>query len=86
MNIATITAFSIYLILMLIIGVIGYYKTNSLSDYILGGRNLNSWVAAFSAQASDMSGWLLLGLPGLLSYRIKCHVDCDRFSHRNISK
>jgi sodium/proline symporter len=64
MNIATITAFSIYLILMLIIGVIGYYKTNSLSDYILGGRNLNSWVAAFSAQASDMSGWLLLGLPG----------------------
>lgn len=38
--------------------------TNTLSDYILAGRGLNKWVAALSAQASDMSGWLLLGLPG----------------------
>ena len=35
-----------------------------MSDYILGGRKLNSWVTAMSAQASDMSGWLLIGLPG----------------------
>lgn len=39
-------------------------KTNSTEDYFLGGRGLNSWVAALSAQASDMSGWLLMGLPG----------------------
>ncbi|WP_051541139.1 sodium/proline symporter PutP [Caldalkalibacillus mannanilyticus] len=49
---------------MLAIGVITYRMTNTLSDYVLGGRKLNSWVAALSAQASDMSGWLLLGLPG----------------------
>lgn len=39
-------------------------KTNNTEDYFLGGRGLNSWVAALSAQASDMSGWLLMGLPG----------------------
>ncbi|OEF98751.1 sodium/proline symporter [Desulfuribacillus alkaliarsenatis] len=49
---------------MLAIGVISYRMTTNLSDYVLGGRKLNSWVAALSAQASDMSGWLLLGLPG----------------------
>ncbi len=46
------------------IGWVYYGKTKTLSDYILGGRGLNSWVGAMSAQASDMSGWLLLGLPG----------------------
>ena len=49
---------------MLGIGIIFYRKTKNLSDYILGGRGLNSWVTAMSAQASDMSGWLLMGLPG----------------------
>jgi len=49
---------------MVWIGVRNYSKTDSLSDYILGGRKLNSWVTAMSAQASDMSGWLLIGLPG----------------------
>jgi sodium/proline symporter len=49
---------------MLVIGLWTYYKTSSLSDYILGGRSLNPWVAAMSAQASDFSGWLLLALPG----------------------
>lgn len=39
-------------------------KTNSSEDYFLGGRGLSGWVAALSAQASDMSGWLLMGLPG----------------------
>ena len=44
---------------------LGFYKKNeSMSDYFLGGRSLNKWVAAMSAQASDMSGWLLMGLPG----------------------
>lgn len=61
---ATAYTFVIYLVLMLLIGVVAYRRTQDLSDYILGGRRLNSWVAALSAQASDMSGWLLLGLPG----------------------
>jgi sodium/proline symporter len=61
---ATAYTFMIYLVLMLLIGVVAYRRTRDLSDYILGGRCLNSWVAALSAQASDMSGWLLLGLPG----------------------
>lgn len=49
---------------MLWIGVFAWTKTNNLSDYILGGRKLGSWTTALSAGASDMSAWLLLGLPG----------------------
>lgn len=56
--------FSIYLLLMLGIGIFAWTKTNDLSDYILGGRKLGHWTTALSAGASDMSGWLLLGLPG----------------------
>ncbi|MEB1809105.1 MAG: sodium/proline symporter PutP [Bacillaceae bacterium] len=51
---------------MLAIGIIAYRLTNNLSDYVLGGRRLNGSVAALSAGASDMSSWLLLGLPGAL--------------------
>ncbi|PKM68559.1 MAG: sodium/proline symporter PutP [Firmicutes bacterium HGW-Firmicutes-2] len=53
-----------YLLCMIGIGFIAYRKTSNFSDYVLGGRNLGSWTTALSAQASDMSGWLLLGLPG----------------------
>jgi len=56
--------FTLYLLLMLGIGVFAWTKTNSLSDYILGGRKLGYWTTALSAGASDMSAWLLLGLPG----------------------
>lgn len=56
--------FIVYLVAMLIVGIVAYRRTRDLSDYILGGRRLGSWVTALSAQASDMSGWLLLGLPG----------------------
>ncbi len=49
---------------MLAIGIAAWKRTGNLEDYILGGRRLGSWVAALSAGASDMSGWLLLGLPG----------------------
>lgn len=56
--------FAIYLGLMVFIGFKFYNKTESLSDYLLGGRNLGPWLTALSAQASDMSGWLLIGLPG----------------------
>ena len=43
-----------------------FRKSKNLSDYFLGGRTLNPWVGALSAQASDMSGWLLMGLPGAI--------------------
>jgi len=56
---------AIYLGAMIAIGALLFKRNRNVSDYILGGRNLNKWVAAMSAQASDMSGWLLLGLPGL---------------------
>ena len=61
---AIIGTFLIYLALMLAIGVYAYRRTVSSSDYFLGGRSLGPWPAALSAGASDMSGWLLLGLPG----------------------
>lgn len=38
-----------------------------MNDYFIGGRQLGSWTTAISAQASDMSGWLLMGLPGAIS-------------------
>ena len=56
--------FVVYIVLMLGIGIYAYTKTQDLSDYILGGRSLGPWPSALSAGASDMSGWLLLGLPG----------------------
>ncbi|MCL2865519.1 MAG: sodium/proline symporter [Lachnospiraceae bacterium] len=43
-----------------------FRKSKNLSDYFLAGRNLNTWVGALSAQTSDMSGWLLMGLPGAI--------------------
>lgn len=63
-TIAILIAFVCYLMLMIYIGVLSMRKTKNTEDYFLGGRGLNSWVAALSAQASDMSGWLLMGLPG----------------------
>ncbi|MCU7842775.1 MAG: sodium/proline symporter PutP [Candidatus Thiodiazotropha sp. (ex Monitilora ramsayi)] len=56
--------FAGYLLVILVIGVIAWHRTRNLSDFVLGGRRLGSWVTALSASASDMSGWLLLGLPG----------------------
>ncbi len=57
-------AFAAYLIMMIVIGAIYMKQNNNSEDYFLGGRNLNGFMAALSAQASDMSGWLLMGLPG----------------------
>lgn len=57
-------AFVLYLALMVVVGAVYAKKNSSSEDYFLGGRNLNGFVAALSAQASDMSGWLLMGLPG----------------------
>lgn len=63
-NVGIIITFTLYFVFMLGIGAYYFSKSKDLSDYILGGRSLNGWVTALSAQASDMSGWLLLGLPG----------------------
>ena len=63
-NTPTVVMFAIYLLGMLAIGWAGYKATDNLSDYILGGRSLGPVVTALSAGASDMSGWLLMGLPG----------------------
>lgn len=62
----TLITFSVYLIGVLAIGIIAYIRTKNFSDYILGGRSLGSFVTAMSAGASDMSGWLLMGLPGAI--------------------
>lgn len=66
MQIETMVSFFGYMVVMLAIGLYFYFKTGDLSDYILGGRGLNPSVTALSAGASDMSGWLLLGLPGMM--------------------
>lgn len=59
-----LAAFVVYLLVMIVIGALYIKSTKNSEDYFLGGRSLNGWVAALSAQASDMSGWLLMGLPG----------------------
>ena len=58
-------AFALYLTSMIAIGIVTYKKTHSTSDYFLGGRSVGPWFTALSAEASDMSGWLLMGLPGV---------------------
>ncbi|KAF0816083.1 MULTISPECIES: sodium/proline symporter PutP [unclassified Cytobacillus] len=63
-NVPTLIAIIVYLVGMLLIGVLAARMTKDLSDYVLGGRGLGAGVAALSAGASDMSGWLMLGLPG----------------------
>ena len=61
-----LVTFVAYLILILFLGIKAYRRTHSLDDYILGGRKLGAVVTALSVGASDMSGWLLLGLPGAI--------------------
>jgi sodium/proline symporter len=61
----TIATMALYMGICLWLGVVAWRRTRDLGDYILGGRSLGSWVTALSAQATDMSGWLLMGLPGL---------------------
>ena len=58
--------FGLYLVAVLGIGLVAYFSTKNFDDYILGGRSLGAFVTAMSAGASDMSGWLLMGLPGAI--------------------
>ena len=65
-QIQTMITMILYICVVIGIGVYFAKRANSSSEnYYLGGRSLGPWIAAFSAEASDMSGWLLMGLPGL---------------------
>ena len=65
-NLQHLIAMIIYMVAVIGIGVYFAKRANKNAEsYFLGGRTLGPWVAAFSAEASDMSGWLLMGLPGL---------------------
>jgi sodium/proline symporter len=66
MSTPTLVTFIIYFILLLGIGFYFYRKSVSIEDYLLGGRRIIKKVTALSAQASDMSGWLLMALPGAI--------------------
>lgn len=66
MPIPTLVTFIAYFVLLLGIGFYFCRKSVSIEDYLLGGRSMGAWVTALSAQASDMSGWLLMGLPGAI--------------------
>ena len=65
-NWMTYAAFILYFLILIFMGIHFYFKSRKLEDYLLGGRGMGSWVTALSAQASDMSGWLLMGLPGAI--------------------
>lgn len=64
-TVAKIIAFVLYLGFMVYIGLKNASKNTNASDFFLGGRKLGPWVTALSAEASDSSAWLLMGLPGL---------------------
>ena len=66
MSIPILITFIAYFIILLAIGLFFYGKSRHIEDYLLGGRQMGAWVTALSAQASDMSGWLLMGLPGAI--------------------
>jgi len=59
-----LSVFVIYLVVLAAIGVYCMRFNRTLEDFVLGGRKMGVWVTAISAQASDMSAWLLVGLPG----------------------
>ena len=65
MNIALYAAIIAYLVMMLSIGISKSKKNKTTDDFYLGGRKLGPFVTAMSSEASDMSSWLLMGLPGV---------------------
>ncbi len=76
-NTPMVVTFCVYISGMIPIGLFAYFRTKNFDDYILGGRSLGSFVTALSAGASDMSGWLLMGLPGaILRFRYLRKLDC----------
>ncbi|MGN1127699.1 MAG: sodium/proline symporter [Candidatus Flemingiibacterium sp.] len=65
MNIWTLLTIGVYLVFMVVVGAYFSKKSSNASEYFLGGRKLGPFVTAMSAEASDMSSWLLMGLPGV---------------------
>ena len=65
MKLPILIAMVLYMAIVVWIGAFYSRKTKTSEDYFLGGRGLGPWVTAMSAEASDMSSWLLMGLPGL---------------------
>ena len=63
-NMGILAAFMLYLAAMMGIGIYYSRRQKKLSQFILGDRKLGPWVTSMSAEASDMSGWMLMGLPG----------------------
>lgn len=80
MNTPMLVTFLVYIFGMIFIGLMAYRATNNFDDYILGGRSLGSVVTALSAGASDMSGWLLMGLPGHFPIRYFRELDSHWFN------
>jgi sodium/proline symporter len=64
MPVATLVTFIVYFAVVLAVGLYCCRKNENIEDYLLGGRRMGALVTAISAEASDMSGWLLMGLPG----------------------
>ena len=65
-TIQILVAMIAYMAVVIVIGLLYAKRANKSSEnYFLGGRSLGPWVTAMSAEASDMSGWLLMGLPGV---------------------
>ena len=90
MNVGELIAFILYFLVLLAIGQYFYKKDakigSSEKEYFLGGRGMGPWVTGLSAQASDMSGWLLMGLPGAIFVcGLWSVVDSDRLSDRQLS-
>ncbi len=63
-NMYEAVSFTLYLVLVIGVGFYFFSQKMNIEEYILGGKGMGKWVTAISAQASDMSGWLLMGLPG----------------------
>ena len=64
-QVCILISIAVYLIAMLAIGIVCSKRNNTVDDFYLGGRRLGPVVTAMSAEASDMSSWLLMGLPGV---------------------
>ena len=73
-NFPLFVMFAFYLVVMILVGIACVEKKGSVDGYVLGGRSMGSWVTALSAQASDMSGWLLMGLPGVVYISGLCNI------------
>jgi len=63
-NAVVVTTFMVYFIVMLIIGYVAWKRSSDFSDYVLGGRSLGPFATAISTGASEMSGWLMVAMPG----------------------